>query len=103
MADHIQVGNIGTVIRLTVKEDGVAVDVSSASSTKQIILGKPDGTSLTKNASFTTDGSDGKVEYTTIDGDLSLPGWWTAQAYVVMTGFTGHSEVVKFFVHPNIG
>ena len=60
MSDNIQVGAIGLVITLTITEDDVAVNISSAT-TKTIKIRKPDGTVLAKTAAFTTNGSDGKV------------------------------------------
>ena len=47
------VSDIGTIIQITITEDGVALDISSAT-TKEIILKKPSGTLLTKTATFTT-------------------------------------------------
>ena len=101
MSDNIQVGAIGLIITLTITEDDVAVNISSAT-TKQIKIRKPDGTVMAKTAAFTTNGSDGKVTYTTIAGDIDLVGEYKAQAYVVMTGFMGHSTIVTFDAKRNV-
>ena len=101
MAD-VHVGDIGTIIRLTiVDEDGDAVDVSGAT-TKQIVIGKPDGTVLTKAASFTDDGADGQIEYATVEGDLDIPGQWRAQGAVAITGWSGRSAEITIPVKPII-
>lgn len=71
-----RLGDWGTVFRFTLKDqDGVAVDVSGASA-KSVIFKAPDGTSTTQSASFTTDGTDGVIEYTTADGDIGAAGAW---------------------------
>lgn len=88
MSDTIRKGDIGTVIRCTVKEAGSALDLSGAT-TKQIKIQKPDGTILTKTAAFTTDGTDGQIQYTTISGDADLIGRYEIQ--VVITGLSGWS------------
>src|SRR5678815_3372512 len=75
-------GDIGTVIELTIQdENGAAVDVSTAA-VKQILMRAPSGSVLTKTASFTTTGADGKIRYTTISGDLSEDGIWTVDGYI---------------------
>ena len=101
MSDNIQVGAIGLVITLTITEDDVPVNVSTAS-TKTIRIRKPDGSVVEKAAAFTTNGSEGKITYTTIAGDIDLVGEYRVQAYVVMSGFTGYSTVVRFDANRNL-
>ena len=100
-ANEIHVGDIGTVLTVTVKDDTAVVDISSAT-TKQIILRKPSGTNLEKTGVFVTDGSDGQMKYTTVSGDLSEAGDWSVQAKVVLTSGTWFSDVSTFTVHPNL-
>lgn len=101
MSDFIQVGAIGLVMTLTVEEDGAAVNVSSAS-TKKIKIRKPGGAVLEKDAAFTTNGTDGKLTYTTISGDIDKVGEYRVQAYVVMSGFTGSSSIATFEAKKNL-
>lgn len=98
---QIHVGDIGTVLVVTILEDGSAVDISSASSL-QIILRKPDGVSYTKTATIYTDGTDGKLSYTVLDGDLDAAGLWKIQAVVVIPSGTYSSSVGSFKVHCNL-
>lgn len=97
----VQKDNIGTVIRVTIRSAGNVVDVSGAS-TKQILLQKSDGTDLTKTASFTNDGTDGQIEYTTVSGDLDTLGVLQVQAKVVLSGNTFYSDVHEIDVLPNL-
>lgn len=100
--EKVQLGAIGLVIHGTIKEDDVAVDVSTVT-TKQIILRKPNGTVLTKTAAFTASGSNGQIQYVTVAGDLDVTGRWEAQAYVVFpAGFNGRSDIPAFIVESNL-
>lgn len=80
---EVHVGDEGTIFRSTLQEDGAAVNVSTAT-LKRISFKKPDGSIVQKVAVFTTDGSDGQIEYVAITGDLDLVGVWTMWGYVEM-------------------
>jgi hypothetical protein len=99
--EEIHEDDIGTKFLLTVKDGTSAVDISSAT-TKQIIFEKPDGTTLTKDATFDSDGSDGKIYYESISGDLDTAGTWTIQAKVILPTGTWKSNKETFAVHSNI-
>ncbi len=80
------VGSVGYVIETVfINESGTAINISTAS-TKQIRIRRPDGTLLTKTASFTGTGSDGKIQCTTIAGDLNVAGTYVAEGYAVWGG-----------------
>lgn len=76
---NVRRNDVGVVLRLTVKENGIVVDVSSAT-LLEIILNPPTGSSRRKPATLTADGTDGQIEYQTQPGDLDLVGAWTVQA-----------------------
>lgn len=101
MESEIHIGDIGTVFLVTVQDNGLAVDISTAT-TKELCLRKPDGTLLTKNADFNTDGVDGKLKYTTISGDLDAAGNWILQIHIVMPTGEWRSDKITFAVYPNI-
>lgn len=102
MSAEIHLNDIGTVFQATVKDqDSAVVDISGAT-TKQIIFELPDGTNLEKDASLTTDGTDGKMEYATILGDLSEAGLWKSQGYVVLATGEWRSDIQRFEVMPNL-
>ena len=101
MASQIHVGDIGTTLIGTVLDGGVAVDISSASSI-QMILSKPDQTTLTKTASLNSDGLDGKMKYVTIDGDIDQAGNYKIQGKVVLGSATYSSSISTFKVYCNI-
>ena len=102
MSAEIHKSDIGTTFQVTVKdEDSNVVDVSGAT-TKQIIFEKPDGTNLEKDASLVTDGTDGKIKYVTLSGDLSEAGCWRMQGYVVLATGTWKTDIHEFIVHENL-
>lgn len=100
-ANEIHLGDIGTVLTVTLKDGDDIVDISSAT-TKQFILEKPSGTTLTKPTDFVTDGTDGKEKYTIIAGDLDEVGLWQIQPYTILPNWTGRSDIGTFMVHPNL-
>lgn len=73
------------------------IDISTAT-TKQIkFVGNTE--SVTKTASFTTDGTDGKIEASLLSTDLTETGIWKVQAYVVLSGGGSyHSEIFEIKV-----
>lgn len=102
MSAEIHVGDVGTVFVFTVtNENDVAVDLSGAT-TKSIIFSKPDGSTVTKSASFYTSGTDGILTYTTTTGDLDQPGNWRSQAYVILASGKWYSSFGEFAVTGNL-
>lgn len=100
-ANEIHQEDIGTAFTITMMDDTVVVDISTAT-IKQITFKKPSGTKIVKDAVFVTDGTDGKLQYTSISGDLDEAGKWYLQVYLDMTGFTGHSDFDDFVVYANL-
>lgn len=97
----MHVGDVGTIIEVTLYDGGAVVNLSSAT-LKQFILTKPDATVVTKTAAFSSDGSDGKLRYTTIAGDLDAKGSWHLQVYVEMPTGKWKSDIQEFQVEPNL-
>lgn len=100
--NEIHLNDVGTRLGVTVKEGGSVVDISGATATKQIKLYKPSGTTVTKDADFTTDGTDGKMEYVTVADDLDEVGVWRIQGYLSFDGWTGHTDISEFEVFENL-
>lgn len=101
MASEIHYGDIGVNFNITVMNDTVPLDVSNADNI-YIIFQKPDGSDLTKTAALTTDGTDGKIKYTTVDGDLDQVGTWQIQAKVDFGASVFSTDIQKFKVYRNI-
>ena len=101
MSSEIHKDDVGTKLLVTVTDGGTAVDVSSASSLS-IYIKKPDGTILTRTATKNTDGTDGKMYYVTVAGDLDAAGQYKLQGKVVLSGGTFYTSISTFKVHCNL-
>ena len=101
--EEIHYNDVGSPLRVTLSDSqtGAVVDISDAV-TLQIILQKPDGTTLTKTAVFVTDGTNGQLQYVTVDGDLNAVGNWQLQVYYVGASGSWKSNMAKFRVWENL-
>ena len=98
----VQKDDIGTIFRLTLKNAGLPLDVSSATVTKDLIFTAPSGTKVTKAASFTTDGKNGQIQYVSTTGVINEAGMWRMQGSVVITAGTFKSSLARFDVGANL-
>jgi hypothetical protein len=64
---------------------------------------KPDGTLVEKAATFTTDGTDGKIQYVTTADDLDQVDQWGIQAWVRLPSGAWHSTDGAFTVFAPLG
>ena len=75
--EEAHVDDVGTIFRVTVYDTtssgGTSVADISGATTKQFTFKRPDGTTFTKTAVFTTDGTDGNIQYVTESGVLDGP------------------------------
>ena len=102
MTCAIHQNDIGTTIKVKIVDcSNNAVDISSAG-TMQIVFKKPSGTTLTKTASFFTDGTDGIILCIIADGDLDEVGSWKLQSIVIIGTYVWHSSFESFKVHRNL-
>lgn len=97
----IRVGDVGVAFKVTIEDCGSIVDVSAAS-TKEILLYKPDGSVLTKTASFFTNGTDGIIQYATVVGDINMAGFWRIEAHVILGASEYYSEIERFRVYNHL-
>ena len=104
--EEAHVNDYGTIIRATVYDTtstgGSSVADISDASTKQFTFKRPDGTTFTKTAVFTTDGTDGNIQYVTESGVLNGAGRWNLQAYVKTSAGNWNTSVGNFKVFENI-
>lgn len=101
MSAQIHVEDEGTVFEATIyDENNVIVDLSSAT-TMEFRFRKANGTVLTVDAIHVTDGTDGKIKYTAVEGDIDVDGQWKLQAYVELPNGKWHSSFHDFVVYEN--
>ena len=101
-AEEVHVGDTGTRITLTVYDRTSVVDISGAS-TKQVWITDPDGACVKSDATFTTDGTDGKIYYDSVADTFDQAGDWQVQGYVVTASGTWHTDVKDLKIYANIG
>lgn len=100
--EEIHEGDIGTVFEATMKDGTVVVDISEQTSI-EFIFQRPDGSSFTKDAELVTDGTDGKMKYTTADATtLTPPGTWRLQGHITLDTGQWKSNKHEFRVYENI-
>lgn len=92
----IYVGDHPTFRDVIKDQDGTIVDIGSAT-TIDMIFRKPDGSAMVKAASLTTDGSDGKMEWTPTN-ELDQAQNWQRHSKVIIGGRTFRSVKVNFKV-----
>lgn len=102
MSSEIHVNDIGTEFRITIKDGDSIVNLSTAT-LAQITFEKPDGSLLTVNTEFYTDGSDGIIKYNAVSGDLDQAGLYKIQAHVEIGSSSYKSSYSSFKVYCNIG
>ncbi len=95
------VGDVGTEIRLTVTDGGVAVDLTDATELT-ILLGKPSGAVVEKTSVVVGDPKDGVINCYTVEGDLDEEGMCLLQARIVLPAWSGHSDTRRLRVYGNV-
>ena len=105
-ANEIHAYDIGTIFELTMMDGTSPLDISGQLDMK-IHFTKPDGSFVEKTGSFTNtsgpqDGTDGKMEYTTVTNDLDQIGTWKIQAIVQLPSGKWSSDISSFKVHKNL-
>ena len=94
MSKHY-VDEVGSIIIVN-----TGIDLSGAS-THQLKVKKPDGTTVTWNASVYSVGSNPNyLKYTSVSGDLDQAGEYKVQPYVVLSSWSGCGETSRFNVTP---
>jgi hypothetical protein len=100
---EIHVGDIGTELRLVVyNQDGSVMDNLGSSTQTHFWISKPNGEVLDVDADLYTDGTDGILTYTTVDGDVDVAGIYKIQAVVTFSAGLYHSSIQTFRVHSNL-
>ena len=108
---QIQLDNIGTAFILTILDQNGDVVPLQAATLKQIRFEKPRSTgnpraTLVKTAAFPPgdDGSEGRIQYVSVAGDLDTIGDWLVQGYIEEgTSPIFHTSKEPFEVLTNVG
>lgn len=103
MANEIHLNDIGTIFEITLYDCEIILPDLPDATSLIIKFQKPDKkTTVDQPAEFKTDGTDGIVQYTTLNGDLDKTGNWKIQAFVITPSGSWHSDIGKFKVYSNL-
>lgn len=104
MPGEIHRGDIGTIFLATIKdENSSVVDISNATTLKLNFLPPNTDNVISKDATFYTNGTDGKIKYVAQSGDLSVMGIWQMQGFISSPSGSWSSNIDTFKVYPNLG
>lgn len=94
--------DVGSQLRLRVKNQAGEVVSLAMATKKEIWLKKPGRIYVKEDATFATDGTDGILMYTFDADDLATPGIWLAQVYVELPSSNLHSSHFEFVIEKNL-
>jgi hypothetical protein len=97
----IHVGDVGTVIEVTVTANLLPVNIANAT-VKQYLLKSPRGSAKVRNVAFKTDGTDGQLKYILAPGDIDTYGVWSIQVYIETPNGEWGSDIDEFVVYENL-
>ena len=100
-ANEVHLGDVGTLFEVTIEDNGSVVDISLAT-TKEIIFKQHNSGLLVVDATFVTDGTNGKLKYSFVSGDCDVAGVWKIQGEVILPGGEWSSDIDEFVVHGNL-
>lgn len=99
---NFHLNDVGSVLEITIFNGIVPMNLSQATQL-QLQLRKPDGSAnILRTAQKVTDGTDGKICYTWIAGDLDMAGTWRLMIYIEAPGFALHSDILRFDIDKNL-
>lgn len=99
--NNIQVGSVGFTFNVQLISNFQSMNVSDATS-KKIYFLKPDGTKSNHDLVFLNDGSNGKLYYSTVAGDIDQAGTWKMQANIVTPSDNWWTSIQTFTVQGNL-
>lgn len=98
----VQQDAINVLVEITIEEDNSPLDISAAT-THSFVVRKPSGATALWLAVFSSDGTDGKLRYLTVAGDLNEVGRYRLQPNLVIPGtYSGKGSSVSFWVGENV-
>ena len=103
LTDFLQVNDVGIQLITTIKNsDGVTPINLSTATNLTIYIYRPDSELIVGPASLVTDGTDGRIQYTTQTTDLTVPGIYRIQATYQIGGNLKHTDRSVFCIEPNL-
>lgn len=101
MVNPLHVGDYGTILSLTIKDQNDAVVNLDSSSGNIVYIMKPNNVIMTRDG-FTQDATNGIITYTIQSGELDIPGIYSLQAKVITPSGNFSSNCSEFRVDRNL-
>jgi len=97
----IRVGDIGTQFLFTVRNssDSSLINISNYSN-RTVTFIKPNGDQITVSGTLYTDGTDGKLFYNSVSGNIDQIGFWRARVTLSSSGNLFNTDYYRFTVNP---
>jgi len=99
--NEIMAKSSGIIFTGTVKDKDTGAPINLTSATVKEFRLKPahtKGVAKKATASYVTNGSDGKLKFTTTTSTFDVVGSWYVQIYLVMTGYAGYTTKITIEV-----
>jgi|SRR3990172_3647965 len=91
----------GTIIKFTIKEQGVPIDLTDAELI-ELLFQKKDRTTFVRDALVYGDPTLGIAYCLSLEGEFDQKGDWKAQVYIEYSSGKWHTAVAEFKVEENI-
>lgn len=101
MSSEIHVNDVGTRFLATITDDGNIVNLTNNPNVS-VIIKKPSDQIIYRSGLVYTNGSDGKVYYDTVAGDLDEAGLYKLQCRVSLPSGTYYTDIHSFKVSCNL-
>ena len=102
MTCNIHNGDVGTMLIVQIVDCfGTIVNIAAAT-LMELTFQRPDGTKFVRIPVFTTDGTDGKMQYQLIVGDINQAGSWKRQWHVKTPAGEWYTDILSFLVEVNL-
>ena len=93
----MKVDDVGTTLTFTAKNTKGGIEDVSGATTMEVVIVKPSKTRVTWTLVHKTDGTDGKMVYTTLFGDIeSTPGQYRVEGFLVRPANSLRSDIETF-------
>ncbi len=99
---EIHLNDVGTQFIVTIYNQNEVIQDLSTATGLDINFYTPSRETKEKTATLYTDGTDGKIVYTLISGDIDESGEWSYQAVIEFSTGKWGTNIEKFTVYPNI-
>lgn len=97
----MNINDIGTRFLATVKDNGLAIDISTASQV-DMIFRRPNQEKFYRSATLLNSGINGQIYYDSVSGDFINSGMHKLQAIVYLPSGTYYTDIYSFQVHCNL-